>query len=67
MVKIVNFYNNEEMIVAARVLIAESFILIAKNIGLRKLFFKRDTLNSVMNCALRVAEEIEKTRPAQIL
>lgn len=44
-------------------LIAESFILIAKNIGLRKLFFNRDVLNSVMNSALRVVEEIEKIKP----
>lgn len=48
-------------------LITETFILIAKNIGLRKLFFKRDVLNSVMNSALRVVEEIEKIKPGQIL
>lgn len=57
------FFNNEEIIVAARMLIAESFILIAKNIGLRKLFFNREVLNSVMNSALRVVEEIEKIKP----
>lgn len=48
---------------AARMLITETFVLIAKNIGLRKLFFKRDVLNSVMNSALRVVEEIEKIKP----
>jgi len=53
--------------VAARVLIAESFIIIAKNMGLRKLFFKRDLLNAITSSALLVVEEKDKARPRQIL
>ena len=43
--KIVNFYSNQDMIIETRVAIAETFVIIAKNIGLRKLFFQRELLN----------------------
>jgi hypothetical protein len=43
--------------VAARVLIADCFIIIAKNMGLRKLFFKRELLNAISSSALLVVEE----------
>ena len=43
--KLLTFYNNEELMVQARVLICECFIIIAKNMGLRKLFFQRDFLS----------------------
>jgi hypothetical protein len=55
--KLLHFFNDDELIVAARVLIADCFIIIAKNMGLRKLFFKRELLNAISSSALLVVEE----------
>jgi hypothetical protein len=53
-VKLLGFYQNEELILSARVLLTECFIIIAKNIGLRKLFLRRPFLNAIMLTALKV-------------
>jgi len=48
---------NEEIEVKTRVLIGEAFVIIAKNKGLRKIFFQRVLLNMLFSLALTVLSE----------
>jgi len=61
------FYTNEELLVAARIFVADCFITIAKNMGLRKLFFSRDMITAMTNCALLVIEEQGKAKPRTVM
>lgn len=65
--KVLAFYTNEELMVPARVLICECFTIIAKNMGLRKLFLQRDFLNAIMLASLSVLDEVDKAQPRKIL
>lgn len=53
--------------VPARVLISECFMIIAKNMGLRKLFLQRDFLNAIMQSSLIILEEKDKQQPRKVL
>ncbi len=37
--RIISYFSNDDMVIRTRVQIAEAFIIIAKNKGLRKIFF----------------------------
>jgi hypothetical protein len=50
-------FMNEEIEVKTRVLIGEAFVIIAKNKGLRKIFFKRELLNMLFSLALMMLSE----------
>lgn len=53
-------FKNEEIEVKTRVQIGEAFIIIAKNKGLRKIFFQRELLNLLFSLALLVLSEQRK-------
>lgn len=53
-------FFNEEIEVKTRVSIGEAFIIIAKNKGLRKIFFQRELLNMLFSLALCVISEQRK-------
>ena len=50
-------FMNEEIEVKTRVLIGEAFVIIAKNKGLRKIFFQRELLNMLFSLALMMLSE----------
>jgi len=57
----------DDLITLSRVHICEAFIIIAKNKGLRKIFFRRDFLNSLKTISLRLITEQNNARPSQLL
>jgi len=40
--KLFNIYEQEEMVTEARIAIGETFLSISKNIGLRKIFLRKE-------------------------
>lgn len=57
MSRLTQVFMNEEIEVKARVHIGEAFIIIAKNKGLRKIFFQRELLNLLFSLALMMLSE----------
>jgi hypothetical protein len=54
--RLFSLYEKDEMNPTCRLAIIESFLVIAKNIGLRKLFLKRSYLNPLMKSCLKLIE-----------
>lgn len=52
--RLFNLYNQEEMVTEARLSIGETFQMIAKNIGLRKIFLKPDFNTCLVNNCLQI-------------
>lgn len=60
-------FSNEEMIIQTRVQIAEAFIIVAKNKGLRKIFFQRDLLTMLFYIAFMIVNEQKKAKPSNLM
>jgi len=54
---LISIYTTDHMITSAKVVITETFFIITKNIGLRKLFLWRDLLQILMQNSLRIIDE----------
>lgn len=57
MAKLIHLFDQEELVTQARQAIGDTFVVIAKNIGLRKIFFKPEVHKILMRYALRTLEE----------
>lgn len=55
--KLFNLYDQDELWTDARLAIGETFLTIAKNIGLRKIFLKKDYLQTLLQNSLKIVEE----------
>lgn len=64
MTRLTSYFSNEEMELDTRVSICQAFIIIAKNKGLRKIFFQRDLLNMLFSIALQILEDRRKRTPS---
>lgn len=56
-IKLINFYDSEEIPPPIRKCIVDTYLIIAKNIGLRKIFLRSDLLPVLIEQALRILEE----------
>lgn len=65
--RLTSIYSNDEMIIPSRVQIAEAFIIIAKNKGLRKIFFQRDLLNMLFHIGFLVITERKKAKTSNLI
>lgn len=63
--KMIVIYDTSDMPIEVRLAIVESFHLIAKNIGLRKVFMRSDVLHVLIRHALAMIEDKEMTRRTQ--
>jgi len=57
--KLVALLDQEELVASVRLAIANTFLIIVKNLGLRKIFLKREYLNSLSKLSLSILEEQE--------
>ena len=54
--KLVALLEQEELVASVRLAIADTFLIIVKNLGLRKIFLKREYLNSLAKLSLSILE-----------
>ena len=55
--KLFHLYDQDELLIDARLSIGETFLTIAKNIGLRKIFLKPEYLEILLQNSLKLVEE----------
>lgn len=55
--KLFSLYDQDDLVTDARVAIGETFLTIAKNIGLRKIFLKPEYHSILLQNSLKIVEE----------
>ena len=65
MTRLLTFYESDEMFLTVRLSIIDAFNTVAKNIGLRRIFLRREFVKVFVDKALKILDEQERKRSSR--